>query len=107
MPIKLSEMGAKQKTATVSYLGETVNIVYRPAVITPRHEAQLSEQSGQKAIEGLVAQLVEIVVSWDVLGADGKPLKPTTELLMEMPSNFLLAVMDAIREDSAPNPRKR
>jgi hypothetical protein len=107
MPIKLSNIGAKQATVTVEYLGESAEVTYRPALLTPRDEAKLSEMEGKAAIDEMVGQLERVLVEWDVLGDDGTPMEITAENLTDLPSNFLLVVMQAVREDSAPNRSKR
>lgn len=103
MPMKLSQIGAQQRTLTVEYFGESVDVTYIPKNITPHTGAELrdAQEDGDALI--VAKMLAKTLVDWDVLGDDGKPMKPTEELLAEMPSSFLGAILAAISEDSVPN----
>ena len=46
--------------------------------------------------------LADVLVNWDVLDEDGKPMEPTAELLMDFPVDFLVGVTEAIGEDMRP-----
>lgn len=103
MAIKLSQIGAKTRTVTMEYEGEPVALVYRPGKFTPRIEARLNEaQSEGRVSQEVAAVLADVLASWDVLGDDGKPVKPTTELLMEFPVDFLNLVSQAVAGDMRP-----
>ena len=103
MPIRLSQVGKQQKTATVAYDGETVDIVYRPGAFTPRVEARINEAQKDSTVSQELAQILsEVIISWDVLDDDGQPLPPTIDLLMDLPLAFLSAVSVGIGEDMRP-----
>lgn len=103
MPIKLSKIGAKTRKTTATYDGDEVALTYRPGAFTPRVEARLSEaQEEGRVSQEVAAVLADVLVSWDVLDEDGKPLKPTAELLMDFPIDFLVGVTEAIGEDMRP-----
>jgi len=103
MPIKLSQVGARRKSASVEYDGETVDFVYKPSAFTPRVEARLNEAQVESTVSQEVAQVLsEVLVSWDVLGDDGKPLNPDIDLLMEMPLDFLTSITQALGDDMRP-----
>lgn len=103
MPLKLSQIGMAERQTSLTYDGEKVGITYRPGKFTPRVEARLNEAQAESQVSQEVARvLADVLASWDVIDDDGKTLKPTVDLLMEMPLDFLTALATAVGEDMGP-----
>jgi hypothetical protein len=100
MPITLMDLHRNTRTAALEYDGETVEVEYRPSEYTPEVEdaMQQARRSGRPAMSR-VEVLDKMLISWDVLDEESKPLVPTRELLLSLPTAFLSAVLSAITED--------
>ena len=104
MGVKLSQLGSKKREAQVEYGDDIVAITYLPGKFTPRVEARLNEAQAENKTSQEVAQVLsEVLVRWDVLDDNGKPLKPTAELMMDMPLSFLTIIAKTLGEDMSPN----
>lgn len=99
MPITLTDLQGNTRTLTVEYDGDTVTIVYRPGAITPSSSQDFSRQT-------TADQLLELLVSWDVLDDKGKALPVSKDLLDTLPARFLAHLVSAIVGDLRPNVRR-
>lgn len=96
MPLSVSQLtGQSERTVKLQFLGEEINITYRPGAYTPEFE-ELTIFDG----------LLRIVSAWDLLGDDGQPYPLTREALQVLPSPFLTAVWRRIAEDVRLDPTK-
>lgn len=107
MAMKLSEVKAKTKVVTVSFMDETVDVSYRPAAMTPAilEDVLALAKSAETDAEdmALVGSMLEPVLDWwDVLDDKGKRLPTTTESIREMPLAFLVQVLQDVQEDMRP-----
>ena len=114
MAIKLSQIKAKTKKATVKHeeYGEMA-IEYRPSALTA--ETQVTVMRMMTITEGGAGEAPEImgdylgamerlVASWDLLGEDGKPLAITKATLrQDVPMDLVGAIFRTIMEDMRPN----
>ena len=119
MPLKLTEIQRSEATFTVSYLGETVEVVYNPGKLTYGLRVRLvlgsqaylpdaqatKARAIQDAWSSYHADLATLLVRWDVLDDAGKPLPPTKELLEQMPQEFVNALLTALLEHQTINPQ--
>ncbi|GIV81729.1 MAG: hypothetical protein KatS3mg051_1083 [Anaerolineae bacterium] len=105
MGISIADLKKKTRTVRVEYLGETVTVDYRPGALTPEAQVRMGQvQDTAESARVMAEYLADTLVSWDVLDEDGKaPVAITTEFLMQCPSSFLGAIVQAILEDMAPN----
>jgi len=116
VPIRLSDIANRKRTITFSFEvndhAEDVSITYSPAFYTVEREEELRRRlEDYKArpdslygAEDRARRLADILVSWDVVGDDGKPYPTTFVALRSVDSNgFLLAVEKAIQDDLYPN----
>lgn len=102
--MKLSQLRANVRRIVVDYYGDTVDIAYRPAEMTPETEDALREaREANRVTDALVGLITRAVIEWDVIGDDDKPLPITPENVRPLPSAFLLHLMAAIQEDMVPN----
>ena len=60
MPIDLNALTANKATLTIQWGGESMDVVYRPGLIT---QDRLDKVSGDKAT---VQFLLDLLVSWDI-----------------------------------------
>jgi hypothetical protein len=118
MPLKLTELRKATRPVTFSYSGEDVTVVYKPGMFTADLRLRMIygsnayvEGDAPRAREVLTgwesyhADLAEVLVSWDVLGEDGKPCKPTAALLAQFPQSFINALVGALVNDQNVNPQ--
>lgn len=107
MPIKLSDLAAKQRHLTVD-LGDgmSVTVSYKPHALTLADEQELMEAQGTATATHLIAErLCRVLTIWDVMDDDDTPLPITPEVMGTLPGKFLADILTAIREDQSPNAR--
>lgn len=100
MGITLSKMAANTATATFSYLGDSVNVAYKPGLI---NDAVIDKLDG--TTEQCTEALASIVTSWDVMddSVDPPVMFPVDpERMKELGWPFRLAVRQAIVRDMRP-----
>ena len=104
MPIKIGDLSKEVREISFVFADETVNLSYKVGKYTGEAELRLSEaQTDKQPVNGLVNLLDGMLVSWDVLEDDGKPMPVTVENLRRLPVNFLAEVANTITEDMRPN----
>jgi hypothetical protein len=128
MPIRLADIYKDTKTVTFTYDGQDVTVEYRHKKLTPvnrvalmagssffmdrKPSAEDEEEAGatwQEVMAGndrFYGLLTEMIVAWDVLGNDGKPLPVTVEWLGQLPQDFLSALLKTMFDDGRPDPTK-
>lgn len=106
MPLTISKLNEIRKPLVVTFEGETVNLTYRPWAYTPDLERDVMTLFDKRLLGGAGAGYVAaLVTDWDVLAEDeGKPVALAPDVLQTLPSRFLWAVVDAIREDMEGKP---
>lgn len=98
MPIDLATASKKQVKLVVDIDDEKLTLEYRPRIITPKLQMELSQIEGPDLHHLLAA----IICSWD-LENGGKPVKLTVESLSAVPVEILNAALQAIMADMRPN----
>lgn len=102
--MRLSELTAATRTIAVSYLTYTLNVTYRPGVMTPDEDDRIqAARETNTATDALIDLMSRLLAAWDVVDDDDKPLPVTPALLRSMPSGLLLAIMAAVQADMVPN----
>lgn len=111
MPLKLADLKKSTKAVTFEFLGESVTVVYRHRVLTPVLRLQLvggwtmfddgdtAALTVGRAVEinrEYLAALAGLLVEWDVIGDDGRPLTPSAELLEQFDEEFVRALVAAL-----------
>lgn len=87
--------------------GETLNVVYRPGVLTPaRHDEAIDLVEKQRVGAALAKSLALSLVSWDLADEDDAPCAIDEGSLRELPVRFLDMVFSAIQDDNVPNEKK-
>jgi len=118
MPLKLTELRKTTRTVTFSYSGEDVTVVYKPGLLTATRRLRMLYGSGAylemdrpqardvlTGWESYHTDLAALLVSWDVLGEDGKPCDPTAALLEQFPQSFINALVGALIDDQSVDPQ--
>lgn len=104
MPLRLADLAAKTKDATIDFDGESVTLTVRYQLITPRFLAQLEQLQALQGDGGghtgdvltaLCGQLCQIIERWDVFDEDGATMFPldAARMAAELPVPFLYAVL--------------
>jgi len=116
MALKASQLREHRQSLEIDVYGEKLNIEYRPGVLTRAFLRKfmtlganidvdgLSDEEAEKKLEPVKKEASEIlqtlIVSWDYLGDDGKPLPITLETFDELvPPVLMDRMMAAIRQD--------
>lgn len=109
MPIKLADLAKQVSTITVRFAGleDVLSVRYSPHRMTPLKEmAFLDAVRSDEATRATVELLADVVVGWDLLDDDGRPLPTDYATLSGMPSALLMAVMHALGQERNANPTK-
>lgn len=101
---KLSDVTHGRATVRVPIGDVALQITYRPDVITPRFQkAVQAAQVTQDVDSFLCWPLSELIADWDLTEDDGTPVATTPDAIGALPVPLLLAILNAITEDMAPN----
>jgi len=97
MSIKLSDLKKTVRAVPVSYMGETINVTYRPAVITPLLAQQMDDPLTPLPLPLALSQALS---TWDVIDDDtGQPVPITLASLAGFGTGLLNAILRDIRAD--------
>jgi len=92
----------KTKRVRIPFGEDVLEVEYRPDAVTPRMVIQVDEaKKPAEQMRAVVEALSRILVSWDLIGEDGKPYPITKASLMDLPLFFLAQVFQAVTEDMA------
>lgn len=119
MPLRLTDLQRGEAAFAFEYQGETVNVTYRIGKLTyalrtrlllgaGAHLDEATQREGKAVLEAWTtyhADLASLLVKWDVLGEDGKPMQPTAELLEQLPRDFIDALQKAMLDHQGANPQ--
>ena len=81
MPISIQALATDEQTFHPEWNGQAFTVSYRPKVFTSKFQQDYRKASIDLNTDGEVLGwwYSRVVVSWDVLGADGQPLPLTPE----------------------------
>jgi hypothetical protein len=106
MPISFSQLKANLRSINVSYYSDNFVVQYRPSELTPQSasevQARIDSGEGENV---LIETLCRVMTSWEVTDDNGDMLPINAETLSVMPGPLLLAISEAIGEDSRPKPK--
>jgi len=93
---------AKEQTATtdVEYEDESISVMYRKRLV--RTACINVFESDMRQPQRIREALEDLVVTWDVLDADGEPMPSTQEVTRDFEFDFLMAVFNGIVEHALP-----
>lgn len=78
----------------------TLNLVVNPTALTPAMEAEMQKATDVGQIVGFITSLV---LEWDLLDDDGKPLELTYEGIKDVPIMLLGLIVNGIGKHIADN----
>jgi len=99
--MRISDMVRDRREITLVVLGEDVHITFRPSAYTPIVEDQVQRffESARPG-NGLARMLSSVLIDWDVLDDNNKPIEITEENLRQLPMEFLTSVSNALAEEN-------
>ena len=101
MPIVLGDFPLKETTIDFGDAG-TLTLRYRPALGGDVARALAVTQAGQtdpaQAFGVLIDTIVDRVVEWDVVDADGQTLPVSRETLLRLPVDWIVRIANAIQD---------
>ena len=105
MPLEIGDLANKVKPVTVKWEGETVEVAYKVAELTPAYQSMLQKMDTKKMEQEEQWQIVlRILSSWDITDG-GKPAPLAKETFAKLPTSLLMAIVNALLEDINPNPK--
>lgn len=116
MPLTLKQLRAKSTSVEVEVLGETVHLGFAPGRYTSDVDERMADffdsvdpdatrlTADQNAV--LLDFLLAILVDWDVLDDDGKPIPIDAENLRLIPPMVRLEFVAALGKANAPDPQQ-
>lgn len=102
--MRISDAVSPARPIVVPFVGATLNVEYRPMSYTPEQldkmQAEAAKAKDPKAaVAGMVDQMVQLIVSWDLTDNADQPIPVTTEALRGVPLNVFTEVMRAVGRD--------
>jgi len=93
---------AKEQTATtdVEYEDDALGVTYRKRLV--RTACINVFESDVRQPQRIREALEDLIVTWDVLDADGEPMPSTQEVTRDFEFDFLMAVFNGIVEHALP-----
>lgn len=101
MSIRLSDIKANIRKVTFDYEGNEVNIEYKPSAVTPSLQSKIVKMDKNDSMN-MVDAIAVMLVGWDVLGDNGKPIAITTATLGALPIKFVAQITQTVFEDMQP-----
>ena len=104
MPTSLAEFRQDTKRITVTIGAHQLTVTYRQHAYTPEiEEAFATARELQRQSHALFWLARELIVEWDLLDDDRRPLPLDPEHLRKVPLDIFEAIFAAIRQDTIPN----
>lgn len=97
---RASDLGARRQTS-VEYDGHTINLVFRPAAINSEWDDLVQKKPEKKA-----EFLARVLIGWDILDDNDRPIPPTLDFLRKLPLDLTSMMADAIFEAMLPKPKR-
>lgn len=94
MGVKLSELLSDRRTIEVPFGGRTITVTYRLSERTPKATDELNPAAH------VVAEMIRLVVSWDIEDDKGKPVPITEKALQNVPTPVMRAIWNWIWADA-------
>lgn len=115
MPISLNDMRRKTRVLPIDYFGDTFEVEYMPAKMTPAKIDELRALNDSDAYyddeiplsyaEEMVT-LFDFIVHWDITDEAGNELPVSAEVIRQLPMKVINSIVAAVVEDSRPTEKK-
>lgn len=112
MALKLSHLAQARKTCAVPVSFEDgegnpvtgeLNVAYNPRSITPEMEDKIQRALEEKRqLTWLAETLAALVIEWDLLDDEGRPMPASVEVMKGMPAAVLNDIFQAVMGDMRP-----
>jgi hypothetical protein len=107
MPIRLSDLSADRRTVKVPFGDDTLTLVCKPSALNAIQEArELEDRAVGRVVMSQARSLAELIISWDLLDDDGKPLPVSEEVLGGLGLDVSNKLYNAVLDDLLPNRRR-
>lgn len=100
MPVSLRQLQQQRKTVSITYAGETFDVAYNPAAMTPKALDILTGESGDK--HTIIRNLMLFLLDWDIVDEAGAKVPVSSEILEELPIDLLADISKALNNDIQP-----
>lgn len=101
--MQLAQLLGEQRTVTIPFGDESLNVVYSPDQFTPElEERYMSMVQTQRSGMALAQIICGLVKKWDLIDNSNNVYPLDVETLSKMPVTFLNAVVDAVNNDIMP-----
>lgn len=102
--MQLADLHADQRTIAVPTAAGELKVTYRPSVVTPRFELNMSRKlkdaTQAETAEAICEALAKVLTDWDLYnGDDVVPI--TTDAMLDLPGRAMMAILRAIQEDAS------
>lgn len=114
MPISLADLQQNVAKLSLKLGDDDLTVSYRPGLITQAMRNNLIRGAIAFVVDGedvdgawrrYFDAIASLLVSWDILGEDDKPLPITTETLATLPLGFIEALIGEVAKDARKNPQ--
>lgn len=114
MALSFTQMKNRVETVEVSWQGETFDVGYFPAAMTPNSIKAIQEQAraakAEKAedptasgsLNSLAEMIEPLVAWWDILDDEGNRLPATADTIGDLPLALTMAVFKTVQEAITP-----
>lgn len=102
MAMTLSKVQDKTTTTTVLWDGETVDVGYRPGMVTAALLEQVQAAAARDDMGVIGVLFSKMLAWWDVLDDDGERIPVTAEAVSQVPLDFAMAVLKAVQGTMRP-----
>lgn len=101
MSIRISDLVQEERTITIMVGDEELSVTYRPKAYTPLVEDQMqSLMESNRPGNGLAQMLSHILIKWDVVDENNKPIETTFENIRKFPVALLTLITQEINKDN-------
>lgn len=98
--MKWSHLVKKEVPVEVTFGEETFTVVYNPLAITAETEEVLDAISAGEKPQAKTAELMaDLILRWDITDDEDNPILPTTQVLREIPTLVMAAIVSAVMDD--------
>ena len=97
MSMKLSQVQGRESTTTVQWNGETVDVGFYPARMTPALLEDVQEAAKAGSLDVLGTMLEPVLAWWDVLDDEDRRLPTDGATIKSMPLGFITAVITEVQ----------
>ena len=101
--MQLAQILGEQRTVTIPFGDDLLNVVYAPDQFTPElEERYMSMVQTQRSGMALAQIICGLVKKWDLVDNGGNVYPLEVQALSKMPVTFLNSVVDALNNDIMP-----